>query len=296
MDWKSVNFDWNHARAFLVTAEEGSLTAAAQALGTTQPTLGRQVSALEEDLGVVLFDRAGGRLVLTPGGEALLEFVQAMGESALHVSRVADSHATSLSGKVTVSVSEVYAAFLLPPILERLRIEEPEIEVEIMAENAVSDLGRREADIAVRNFRPEEQDLIARRIRDDFGRLYATPSYLESIGSPIRLEDFDKASFIGFADPASILEWLNAAGMNLTERNMPLTTRSYLVHWSMVKQGLGIGIMPQNIGDAEAAVVRACPDMPAFEFPIWLVSHRELRHSRRIRIVFDLLAEGLSRG
>ncbi len=296
MDWKSVNFDWNHARAFLVTAEEGSLTAAAQALGTTQPTLGRQVSALEEELGVVLFDRVGGRLVLTPGGEALLEFVQAMGESALHVSRVADSHATSLRGKVTVSVSEVYAAFLLPPILERLRIEEPEIDVEIMAENAVSDLGRREADIAVRNFRPEEQDLIARRIRDDFGRLYATPGYLESIGNPVNPDDFDVASFIGFADPASILEWLNAAGMNLTERNMPLTTRNYLVHWSMVKQGLGIGIMPENIGDAEAAVVRACPDMPAFEFPIWLVSHRELRHSRRIRIVFDLLAEGLSKG
>jgi len=293
MDWKSVNFDWNHARAFLVTAEEGSLTAAARALGTTQPTLGRQVSALEEELGVVLFDRAGGRLALTPGGKALLEFVQAMGESALHVSRVADSHTTSLRGKVSVSVSEVYAAFLLPPILERLRSQEPEIELEVIAENAVSDLGRREADIAVRNFRPEEPDLIARKIRDDVGRLYATPGYLDSIGNPSAVEEFSDASFVGFADPASILQWLNGSGMNLTERNMPLMTRSYLVHWSMVKQGLGIGIMPENIGDREPAVVRACPDMPAFEFPIWLVSHRELRHSRRIRVVFDLLAEGL---
>jgi len=294
MDWQSVNFDWNHARAFLVTAEEGSLTAAAQALGTTQPTLGRQVAALEEELDVVLFDRVAGRLVLTPAGEALLEFVQAMGESALHVSRVADSHATGLRGKVSVSVSEVYAAFLLPPILEKLRREEPDIEVEIIAENAVSDLGRREADIAVRNFRPEEPDLIARKIRDDSGRLYATPGYLQSIGNPEQPEDFSEASFIGFADPDSILQWLNGIGMSLSERNMPLLTRSYLVHWSMVKQGLGIGIMPEQIGDAEAAVVRACPNMPAFEFPIWLVSHRELKHSRRIRAVFDRLASGLS--
>lgn len=293
MDWKAVNFDWNHARAFLVTAEEGSLTAAAQALGTTQPTLGRQVAALEEELNVVLFDRAGGRLVLTPGGKALLTFVEAMGESALHVSRVADSHATGLRGKVSISVSEVYAAFLLPPILQRLRQEEPEIEVEIIAENGVSDLGRREADIAVRNFRPEEPELIARRIRDDRGRLYATAHYLESIGNPVAPQEFSAASFIGFADPAIILEWLNGTGMKLDARNMPLMTRSYLVHWSMVKQGLGIGIMPEGIGDADPAVVRACPGMPPFEFPIWLVSHRELRHSRRIRAVFDHLAEGL---
>lgn len=293
MDWKSVNFDWNHARAFLVTAEEGSLTAAAQALGTTQPTLGRQVSALEEELGVVLFDRAGGRLILTPVGDALLEFVRAMGEAALHVSRVADGQATELRGKVTVSVSEVYAAYLLPPILERLRREEPDIDVEIMAENEVSDLNRREADIAVRNFRPVEPELVARKIRDDRGRLYATADYLASIGNPTVADDFKQASFIGFADPVQILQWLNATGMTLTERNMPLMTRSYLVHWSLVKQGLGIGIMPEKIGDAEPEVVRACPDMPPFEFPIWLVSHRELRHSRRIRAVFDRLVDGL---
>lgn len=293
MDWQGVNFDWNNARAFLVTAEEGSLTAAAHALGMTQPTLGRQVSALEEELSVVLFDRAGGKLILTPAGIDLLAHVKAMGDAAMHVSRSADGLSTDLRGQVSISASEVYAAFLLPTIVQQLRQLAPEIEIEIIADNTPSDLTRREADIAVRNFRPEEPDLIARKIRDDAAALYATPGYLESIGSPAGSADFTQASFIGFADTALIIEWLNGAGMSLTPRNFPIKTESYLVHWAMVKQGLGIGIMPQSIGDAEPVVVRACPALDPFVFPIWLVVHRELRTSTRIRTVFDLLATAL---
>lgn len=293
MDWQGVNFDWNNARAFLVTAEEGSLTAAAQALGMTQPTVGRQVTALEEELSVVLFDRAGGKLTLTPTGIDLLAHVKAMGDAALHVSRSADGQSTDLRGQVSITASEVYATFLLPPIVKQLRLLAPEIDLEIIADNTPSDLTRREADIAVRNFRPEEPDLIAKKIRDDAAALYATPAYLKSIGSPTASADFTRASFVSFADTASIIEWLNSAGMSLSARNFPIKTESYLVHWAMVKQGLGIGIMPQSIGDAEPLVVRACPALDPFIFPIWLVVHRELRTSTRIRTVYDLLANGL---
>lgn len=293
MDWKCINFDWNHLRAFLVTAEEGSLTAAAQALGTTQPTLGRQVSALEDELGVVLFDRAGGRLLLTPGGEQLLAHARTMADAAWHVARAADGQSTELRGKVTISVSEVYAAFVLPPLLLQLRLAEPKIDIEILASNEVSDLGRREADIAIRNFQPREPDLVARRMPDDRARLYATPRYLESIGNPQEPADFARASFVVFTEPAQVIPWLNQFGLSLTERNMPVMTRSYLVHWAMVRQGIGIGIMPERVGDAESAVVRVCPELAAFEFPVWLVSHRELRTSRRIRVVYDMLVAGL---
>jgi DNA-binding transcriptional LysR family regulator len=111
MDWQTINFDWNRVRAFLITAEEGSLTAAARALGTTQPTLGRQVSALEDELGAVLFDRVGGKLVLTENGKILLEHVRVMGEAAGHVSRLADGQSTEVQGKISISASEVYCAF-----------------------------------------------------------------------------------------------------------------------------------------------------------------------------------------
>lgn len=293
MDWQTINFDWNRVRAFLITAEEGSLSAAARALGTTQPTLGRQVSALEDELGVVLFDRVGGKLVLTSTGEALLSHVKVMGDAAGHVSRLADGHSTEVQGKICISASEVYCTFLLPPIIERLRTLEPGIVIEIVADNEASDLSRREADIAIRNFRPTEEDLIARKIRDDYGYLYATPDYLASIGHPAQLSDFTAAQFIGFADPEVIAQWLNGAGMTLTRKNFPIITKSYLVHWELVKRGLGIGIMPQAIGDQEPTVVRACQSLAPFEFPIWLVSHRELRTSRRVRLVFDLLGEML---
>lgn len=124
-------------------------------------------------------------------------------------------------------------AFLLPPIPERLRKLEPEIEIEVVADNTPSDLSRRESDIAIRNFRPVESELIAKWIRDDSARLYATEQYLESIGNPAGLAGYGKASFISIADTALIIEWLNRSGMTLTSRNFPLRTNSYLVHWSM---------------------------------------------------------------
>lgn len=295
MDWQTINFDWNRVRAFLVTAEEGSLTAAARALGTTQPTLGRQVSALEDELGAVLFDRVSGKLVLTENGQILLEHVRVMGDAAGHVSRLADGQSSEVRGKISISASEVYCAFLLPPIIERLRAQEPGINIEIIADNEPSDLTRREADIALRNFKPIEEDLIARKIRDDFANLYATPGYLASIGNPSCLAKFSDASFVSFADPDLIMDWLNGTGLSLSRDNFPILVRNYLVHWEMVKSGLGIGIMPEAIGDQESRVVRACPMLAPFQFPIWLVSHRELRTSRRVRIVFDLLADMLSR-
>ena len=129
MDWKSIKFDWNRARAFLVTAEEGSLSAAARALGMTQPTLGRQVSALEEELSIVLFERVGLGLELTPTGLDLLEHVRAMGEAASRVSLTASGQSQNIEGTVCISASEVFSVFLLPPIIAKLRKLEPKINI-----------------------------------------------------------------------------------------------------------------------------------------------------------------------
>jgi DNA-binding transcriptional LysR family regulator len=176
MDWRSVDFDWNRARAFLVTAEEGSLSAAARALSMTQPTLGRQVTALETELGVVLFERGGRGLELTPSGLDLLEHVRAMGDAASSFSLTASGQSTSIEGSICITATEVMAAFVLPPILGRLRQLEPGIEIELIASNSTIDLKRREADIAVRIFRPTQSDLIARKVCDTGMRLYAAYS------------------------------------------------------------------------------------------------------------------------
>ena len=294
MDWRSVKFDWNRARAFLVTAEEGSLSAAARALGMAQPTLGRQVDALEEELGVVLFERVGRGFTLTPSGLELLDHVRAMGDAANRVSLSAAGQSQSIEGTVCITASETYAAILLPPIIARLRRAEPGIDIEIVTSNKASDLRRREADIAIRNFRPTEPDLVAKKIRDVPARLYAAPAYLERIGNPKVPYDLRHADFISIDNSGMFLKGLNALGLNLAQRNFPIFTENYLVMWELVKHGLGIGVLDGNIGDAEPLVRRALPDFEPLMFPIWLVAHREVNTSRRIRVVFDLLAEELA--
>ena len=295
MDWRSVKFDWNRARAFLVTAEEGSLSAAARALGMAQPTLGRQVDALEAELGLVLFERAGRGLVLTPSGLELLDHVRAMGEAAGRVSLAASGHTQSVEGSICITASEIYSAFVLAPIVAKLRRSHPGITVEIVATNAAIDLKRREADIAIRNFRPTQPDLIAKRLADDRARLYATPAYLDSIANPERPEDLGRAAFIGFDTTDTMINGLNQRGLSLTHKNFPVLTESHAVHWQLCKQGAGIGVVPEKLGDGEPLVKRVLSDFAPLEFPVWLTTHREVHTSRRVRIVFDFLVEELGR-
>ncbi|MCL4148567.1 UNVERIFIED_CONTAM: hypothetical protein GTU68_003678 [Idotea baltica] len=290
MEWNGVKFDWNHAKAFLITAEEGSLSAAARVLGAAQPTLGRQVNALEAELGIVLFQRVGRGLALTEAGLELLDHVRAMGEAANRVSLTALGQSQSIEGIVRISASEVYAAYLLPPILARLRHEQPGIETEIVASHATSNLRRREADIAIRNFRPTEPDLIARKVRDVPARLYAAPDYLDRIGNPKLPYELRNAEFINITSGDAFMQGLNRMGLDLTKANFPIMTENYLVMWEYVKRGLGIGVLDAHIGDAEPAVVRVLPELEPLMFPVWLVAHREISTSLRIRTVFDLLA------
>ncbi len=296
MDWRNVRFDWNRARAFLVTAEEGSLSAAARALGMTQPTLGRQVDALEAELGVVLFERAGRGLVLTPSGLELLDHVRQMGEAAGRVSLTASGHAHQIEGAVAITASEMYSAHYLPPALVRLRREAPGIEIEIVASNAIIDLRRREADIAIRCFQPEQPDLIARKIGDDEARLYASTSYFEDKGEPRSFADLTEATLIGFDDSDRMIEALNGCGFAFRRRQMRIITLSHLVQYQLVKAGLGLGLFPDRIAGRDPELVAVLPDLARpLDLPIWLTAHREVHTSRRIRLVFDLLAEELGK-
>jgi DNA-binding transcriptional LysR family regulator len=294
MDWRSIKFDWNQARAFLVTAEEGSLSAAARAIGMTQPTLSRQVDALEAKLGLVLFERAGRGLVLTPSGLELLEHVRGMGEAATRVSHSASGRSQVIEGPICITASEVYSAFLLPPIISKLRATHPGIEVEIVASNTPTDLRRREADIAVRNFASTQPDLIVKKIRDDFAYMYAAESYLRVLGNVASLQDLERADFLGFANTEVLIKGLNALGLNVTKRNFPIICDSHLVQWEFVKQGAGIGLITENIAAREPLVRRVLPDMAPIVVPMWLATHRELNTSKRVRTVFDFLGTHLS--
>ena len=292
MDWRSVGFDWNRARAFLVTAEEGSFSAAARALGMAQPTLGRQVAALEEELGVMLFERVGTNLELTQAGLDLVEHVRAMGEAATRVSLTATGQSSSVEGNVCITASEVISAYLLTPIVSKLRVEQPGIEIELVVSNKARDLLRREADIAVRNFPVTQPDLVAKKLKDSNAYMYASAAYLERIGGIETQEDLAKAELFAFDRTELMIDHMGARGIKVERRQFPIVTDNHLVQWELCKQGAGICFMMEEIGDREPLVRRVLPEK-ALSIPVWLVCHRELRTSRRIRLVFDRLAEEL---
>lgn len=295
MNWKSVRFDWNRMRAFLATAEEGSLSAAARALNSSQPTLGRQVSALEDELGLALFERVGAKLELTPGGLELIEHARAMCDAAARASLTASGQSQSLVGSVCISVGEIFAGHVLPPIIEKLRMQEPGIEIEIVASNSTSDLRRREADIAFRSFKqlepdlkPGQSDLIAEKVGDLASGFYASPGYLEKVGYPQTKKDLCRADFIDFDDTGVYRKYLTGLGFNLTPRNFPVRAKSHLVQWQLAKAGVGIVTTLEMIGETEPGMKRVLPSF-MINRSMWLVTHRELRTSRRIKMVFDFL-------
>ncbi len=270
------------------------MSAAARALDMTQPTLGRQVTLLEQELGIALFERGARGLELTPNGLALVEYVRAMGDAASDLSLMASGQSQSLQGNICISATEVAAAYVLPSIIQRLRQMQPDIYIELIASKSVSDLKRREADIALRAFRPTQPDLIAKKLRDVAVHLYAARSYLDSLGNPMSPDDLSKADFIGFDHTDMLMKAFSELGLKLTPRNFPVIAENHIVQWELVKQGVGIGVMPQEIGDAEPLVERALPTLESLASDLWLVTHRELKTNRRVRMVFDYLASELS--
>lgn len=295
MDWRAVSFDWNQVRSFLATVEEGSFSAAARVLGLTQPTLGRQVAGLEADLGVTLFERVGKALVLTEAGHELLASVRAMGQAAGQLSLTAAGQSQTVEGMVRLTVGDAIATYILPKMLARLRDAAPGIEVDVIVSNELSDLRRREADIAIRHVRPSEPDLIARLVRDGVARLYATPAYLARHGWPVSGTALQGALIVGIDRSERLLEVLRAHGLAVERQNFRHYTNNTVVGWEMVKEGLAIGIMMEEVAALTPGVVPVLPDFRPIPVPIWLTTHRELNTSRRIRLVYDFLAGELGR-
>lgn len=288
-------FDWNHIRAFLATAETGSLSAAARQLSLTQPTLSRQVAALETDLGVMLFERIGRSLELTQAGLELLEHTRAMGEAASRIALTASGQAQSIEGRVRITASDIMSAYVLPPILGQLREAAPLLEIDVVAANDIRDLMRREADIAIRHVRPEQPDLIAKLVQQATAHFYATPSYLDRAGRPRTIDDLAKLDVISFGDPERMMQYLAPLGIHLTRENFRLGSQSGIVAWEYAKQGFGIAPMSDDVGLATPEMEQVLPDMDPIVFPVWLTTHRELHTSRRIRLVFDMLSDFLTK-
>ncbi len=287
-------FDWNQIRAFLATSTEGSLSAAARVLNQTQPTLSRQMTSLEQALSVTLFERGHRQVQLTAAGLELLEHARAMAESANRISLAASGQSAGIEGKVCITATEMMATYCLPPMLKKLREIAPSIVIEVVASDEVRDLVRREADIAIRHAQPTQPDLIARCIGHIKGQIYASDKLLSEVGAPQTVEDLSTLDFVGLEDPEPLIAGLAELGLKLRLEQFRILTSSGNCMLQYVREGLGFGVLPMDTSGAFDDLQCVLPDLFKPQIPIWLVSHRELRTSRRIRVVFDLLAQELA--
>nr|WP_315488212.1 LysR family transcriptional regulator [uncultured Rhodoferax sp.] len=286
--------DWNHLHAFLQTAERGSLSAAARHMGVTQSTLSRQVAALEQQLGVTLFERVGRSVVVTQAGSGLLDYARTMGAAAHDLALAATGTSKTVDGVVSITATDTVAAFLLPRAIQRIKEAAPGVTIEVVASDAISDLRRREADIAIRHVRPQEPDLTARLLRHARAHFYASSDWVAKNGHPRSARDAPKHRFIGADRSGNYLTLLQNCGLQLTESHFSVLAENTAVSWQMVRQGLGIGVTMEEIAALTPSVMRVLDDVAPIMFPIWLVTHRELHTARRIRVVFDLLAQEFS--
>lgn len=287
--------DWNHIRAFHATATAGSLSAAARQLGLTQPTLSRQVAALEAALGVALFDRLGRKLVLSQIGAELLARIGVMADTVDLVALTASGRVQEISGKVSISATDTYSAYILPAVIERIRKEAPLITIAIVASNELSNLHRRDADIAIRHVAPNRPGLIGQHVRDTEAYFYASDDWIARNIVPLQRADLSDAELIALEDTARFAQYLQDIGIPVEPDDFRLVANSSVVVWEMVRRGMGVAPMLREIADRTPGVTRLLAGMTRITVPIWLVTHVEMHSSPRIRLVQGILAEELAR-
>jgi DNA-binding transcriptional LysR family regulator len=281
---------WSLYRSFLAVLDEGSLSAAARRLGVSQPTLGRQVALLEDQLGVALFTRSPGGLAPTEAALALKPHVEAMASSAAAVLR-ACSDTDADAGVVRVTASEVIGGMVLPSILADLRDAHPRLEIELVLSNRQEDLLRRDADIAVRMARPTQGALFGRWIADVPAGLYAAPSYIQRHGMPTSIADRERHTVIGF-DQVPDYARRNVSQLAITRDLFGVRSDSDLAQLAMIQAGVGIGACQRPLA-RRLDLTPVLEDAFTFPMEMWVVMHEDLKSMRRMRIVFDALVLGL---
>ena len=289
-----ADFDWALVRSFLAVLDAGSVSAAAQRSGARQPTLSRHVAELEAQLGAPLFERTGRGVVATGAALAIVDAARRMEEAALAVGRGLATARSTIGGVVRITTSQVAATWLLPGVLARLAAKHPEIEIELVASNELTNLLRREADIAVRMVRPGQQSLIARKLGEIEIVAAAHKSYVAK-APPLRTPaDLVAHCLIGYDRDDAIIRGAARMGLVLSRGDFAVRTDDQVVYGRLVAAGAGVGFVARyNLGHWPG-VVAVLPALAVGALPCWLAVHREIRSNPRVRTVYDFLAREIA--
>ena len=288
-------FDWSLVRSFLAVLEKGSLLAASRDLQLSQPTIGRHVAELESQLGLVLFDRNGRGLLPTDAAYHLADSARIMQSGADQLARNVMGADLGASGTVRITASQPVSCYVLPPLLAQMRLSLPDVQVELVASNEVSNLLRREADIAVRMVQPQQASIIARRVGKVTLRACAHQDYLRRRGVPRQPSDLLAHDLIGGDRNDDTLKGFAAQGLVVGREQFAFRADDLIVVWQAVRAGLGVGFVSEHLIRSDPAVIPVLPKLKIEPLPVWLAVHKEIRTSKRIRAVYDFLADALPR-
>lgn len=288
-------FAWDDLRFVLAVSRTGNLQKGAAALGVNHSTMFRRLNALEEALGSKLFERLATGYRPTDSGQRLIEAAERMESEALSLDRDLSGRDTRLTGTVKVTASETLAFGVLTGEIARFRAVHPGIAVELMVDNRVLDLSRREADIALRAARPAQGDLFGRKLADISWRFYAAPAYLTAHGKPRTLRDLDKHQLISWGEatqPTKAAAWL---ARNLGAATIAYRTGSLVNQMMAAKAGIGLALLPIYLGNADPGLTPVLPVLTDLSTELWLVTHRSLKDTARIRAFMEIVGDGVKK-
>lgn len=281
---------WDDLRYFLAVHRHGTHAAAGRALRVAPTTIGRRLAALEEALGVKLFQRTPAGLVLGESGQVLRAHAERVEAEVLASERELTGADRRVSGPVRLTAGDGMATHVLAPRLAELQQAHPELRVELRADNLAVDLSRREADVALRLFRPREQSLIARRLAPFTFRVYGGEPYFARRGRPSGMKDAARHDWLGpesAQDGTPPGQWLRR---HIPAARVVLRSSATTVLMSACAAGHGLGVFPELLAASDSRLVPVLPRAVLPTRELWAVTHQDLRHSARVGAVMDWLA------
>jgi DNA-binding transcriptional LysR family regulator len=290
----TIEPNWEHYRTFLDVMRDGSLSGAARRLGLTQPTAGRHIDTLETALGLALFTRSQRGLMPTAAAHDLLPHVEAMASSHAALLRSASAESSEVRGTVRLTASEIMGTEVLPPLLAGFCAAQRGIVLELSVSNRSQDMLRRDADVAIRMHKPQQDALVAKRIGSLRIGLFAHRAYLRQFGTPASLSDLSAHRLIGFDRDIHSYRSIGAEASAISRDQFGFRSDNDIAQLAALRAGIGIGACQLSIAARSADLVAVLPRAISFKLEMWLVMHENLRATRRVKLVFDHLAEQLS--
>jgi len=291
---QTQNYDWNLIKSFLAVLDMGTLSAAAKTLDISQPTLTRHINELEGSLGILLFERGRNGATPTSGAMVIADHAREINVANQALRLSATGKSEELHGTIRITASQIVATYLLPNILAKFLNTAPEISVELVATDRVENLNERDADIAIRMVRPEKSDLIARKVNEIGLGVYASTDYLKQRPSVNTPADLDHHRVIGYDNDERIIAGMAEVGIYIDRNYFRFRCDDQVTCWQALCEGVGVGFAPNYLAAKNSSLVHIAENISIPPLPVWIVTHKQIKTNRRIRMVFDFLATQLS--